>query len=537
MFNMFNKQYFKKIVIPAVGFIILIVSFWIYFSQSSRFADALEVKRTDISENISVVGKIIAAEKVDIGFEEAGVLSSIEISKGSKVKTGDILARLDKSGLEIELKHYQAQADLDKIKLAQLLAGTRNEEIVLTESKIRELRIKADAVAKNLEDQMLKFDNNLNSLYAQAMDYADTVLLYSDEAMQALGGIYDSNNKFQAVFIVPDSQKKSDAEWAHMFAKTALENVRAGYQSLKNSPSRENTDSILSNFKTNLEVIRSALNKTDEVLSVLPVPIGAPSLDTYKTTLAVQRSHINATQSVLLELGQKISVQKIDDQNSINQLGFALKQAQASLEIAESELALKKAKPREIELSLYQAQIKESMSRIDFLKKQIQGSSLISPLDGVVSEIYARKGEIIKNNRQILSIFPLSNAQVEVDLSQSASEKIKVGDQAEVLFSGGNQTSVKGKVTNKDGNKARIALDSDIDIAQFGGEAKAVIAAIAQKGALVIPRQYVFENNGVEQVYVVDGGKRKSVVVLIGERNNDLVEIKEGLSEGDLVVR
>ena len=99
---MFNKQYFKKIVIPAVGFIILIVSFWIYFSQSSRFADALEVKRTDISENISVVGKIIAAEKVDIGFEEAGVLSSIEISKGSKVKTGDILARLDKSGLEIE---------------------------------------------------------------------------------------------------------------------------------------------------------------------------------------------------------------------------------------------------------------------------------------------------------------------------------------------------------------------------------------------------------------------------------------------------
>ena len=36
------------------------------------------------------------------------------------------------------------------------------------------------------------------------------------------------------------------------------------------------------------------------------------------------------------------------------------------------------------------------MSRIDFLKKQIQGSSLIAPLDGVVSEIYARKGEMIK---------------------------------------------------------------------------------------------------------------------------------------------
>ncbi|MEK7067001.1 MAG: HlyD family efflux transporter periplasmic adaptor subunit [Patescibacteria group bacterium] len=534
---MLNRPYFKKIAILVAGFAIASSVFWLYFFYANSFANALEVKRIDISESIPVVGKIIAAEKVDVGFEESGVLLSVEISKGDRVKAGDVLARLDKSSLEIELKHYQAQADLDKIKLAQLLAGTRSEEITLIESKVRELRIKADAAAKSLEDQRLKSDNNLNSLYAQAMDYADTVLLHSDEAMQALGGIYDSNNKFQAIFIVPDSQKKSDAEWAHMLAKTALENVRAGYQNLKNSPSYENTDLILSNFKTNLEVIRSALNKTDEVLSALPVPIGAPSLDTYKTTLAVQRSHINATQSVLLELGQKISSQKIDNQNSINQLEFALKQAHASLEITESELALKKAKPREIELSLYQAQIKESMSRIDFLKKQIQGSSLIAPLDGVVSEIYARKGEMIKSGEQILSIFPLSNAQVEVDLNQSVAEKIKVGDQAEVLFPGDSKISMKGKVTNKDGGKARIALDSDIDITQFGGEAKAVITAVAQKGILAIPRKYVFENDGIEQVYVIDGGKRKPVIVLIGERNNDLVEIKEGLSEGDLVVR
>lgn len=534
---MLNQPYFKKIAILIAGFAVASFAFWLYFFYANSFANALEVKRIDISESISVAGKIIAAEKVDIGFEEAGVLSSIEISKSSQVKTGDILARLDKSGLEIELKHYQAQADLDKIKLAQLLAGTRSEEITLIESKIRELRIKADAAAKNLEDQRLKSDNSLNSLYAQAMDYADTVLLYSDEAMQALGGIYDSNNKFQAIFSVPDSQKKSDAEWAHMLAKTALENVRSGYQNLKNSSSRENTDSILSNFKTNLEVIRSALNKTDEVLSVLPVPIGAPSMDTYKTTLAVQRSHINTTQSVLLELGQKISAQKIDNQNSINQLEFALKQTQVSLEIAESELALKKAKPREIELSLYQAQIKESMSRIDFLKKQIQGSSLISPLDGVVSEIYARNGEIIKSGKQILSILPLSNAQVEVDLSQSDAEKIKVGDQAEVLFLGGSQTGARGRVANKDGGKARIALDSNIDIAKFGDEAKAAITVVTQKGILAIPRQYVFENDGVDRVYVVDGGKRKLVIVLVGGGTNDLVEIKEGLSEGDLVVR
>lgn len=534
---MLNRPYFKKIAILVVGFVIASSAFWLYFFYANSFANALEVKKIDIFESIPAVGKIIAAEKIDIGFEEVGILASIEISKNSQVKTGDILARLDKSSLEIELKHHQAQVDLDKIKLAQLLAGTRSEEITLTESKIRELRIKEDIAVKNLEDQKLKSDNSLSSLYAQAIDYADTVLLHSDEAMQVLGGIYDSNNKFQAIFIVPDSQKKSDAEWAHMLAKTALENIRAGYQNLKNSPSRENTDLILSNFKTNLEVIRSALNKTDEVLSALPVPIGAPSLDTYKTTLAVQRSHINATQSVLLELGQKISTQKIDNQNNINQLEFVLKQAQASLEIAESELALKKAKPREIELSLYQAQIKENMSRIDFLKKQIQGSSLISPLDGVVSEIYARKGEIIKNDRQILSIFPLSNAQVEVDLNQSIMEKIKVGDQAEVLFSDNNKISVKGKVTNKDNNKARIALDSDIDISQFGGEVKVVITAIAQKGILAIPRQYVFENDGIEQVYVVDGGKRKQVIVLVGGKTNDLVEIKEGLSEGDLVVK
>ena len=83
-----------------------------------------------------------------LALKNPGFLLSVEISKGDRVKAGDVLARLDKSSLEIELKHYQAQADLDKIKLAQLLAGTRSEEITLIESKVRELRIKADAAAK-----------------------------------------------------------------------------------------------------------------------------------------------------------------------------------------------------------------------------------------------------------------------------------------------------------------------------------------------------------------------------------------------------
>ena len=48
-----------------------------------------------------MVGKIIAAEKVDVGFEESGVLLSVEISKGDRVKAGDVLARLDKSSLEL----------------------------------------------------------------------------------------------------------------------------------------------------------------------------------------------------------------------------------------------------------------------------------------------------------------------------------------------------------------------------------------------------------------------------------------------------
>ncbi|MCW3120950.1 MAG: efflux transporter periplasmic adaptor subunit [Flavipsychrobacter sp.] len=56
------------------------------------------------------------------------------------------------------------------------------------------------------------------------------------------------------------------------------------------------------------------------------------------------------------------------------------------------------------------------------------------------------------------------------------------------------------------------------------------------KNALLIPSEAIIPTSRDKEVAVVSGGKAKMVVVKIGTRTNDMVEIVQGLKEGDTII-
>ena len=184
------------------------------------------------------------------------------------------------------------------------------KEVALVESKISAAASALDYAHKELEDARLEAENELTRRYALAVDYGDAVLLNAENAAQALLGIYDEQNKFKSIFIIADSQKRSEAEWQIMLERTALENITLASRALKKGLARDAIDSTLSNLKTNLEVIRAALQKTSEVLSDAAMIFGAP-ISGYRITVAVQRSVVNTTQTAILTFEQNIALQRV----------------------------------------------------------------------------------------------------------------------------------------------------------------------------------------------------------------------------------
>lgn len=65
-----------------------------------------KVKRTDLTETLSISGEIDALEKIDLKFQSSGMLVWVGVKEGDFVKKYQGIASLDKKELEMNLKKY-----------------------------------------------------------------------------------------------------------------------------------------------------------------------------------------------------------------------------------------------------------------------------------------------------------------------------------------------------------------------------------------------------------------------------------------------
>src|SRR3989338_2417693 len=526
-----KKPYFIA-VLGGVLVVFLIVA-GAYYWYKARHFEIMVIKKTDIRVGIKARGKVTAAESIDLGFETDGKVSGIFVKQGDKVSFEDKLAQLDTAKSLAELKQYQAEIETDKLKLAQFLSGTRVEEAVLAESKAEQAKISLENARQELEDLKLKTENDLFGQYALALDYADAVLLVADNAVKALDGIYAGNNKFFDIFVIPDSQKKSEAEWQAMFARSALGNIKSVQESLKKDPSRKNIDQALAQFKINLELIRSALQKTADVFETTAMAFGAPDIGAFKTTVAVQRSLINSAQTTVLTMEQNITSAKINSQVDINKAERGIETLELALKTAEDELALKKAAPREIELSVYQAQIKENESRAEVLKNKLENSVIKAPADGVIGAVRKKIGSFAKADEPVFSLASFSDAEIEAKLSSADAERVRAGDTVSLSIDGGNYD---GKVIGFAGDTARIYFQGDSKQAPVGAVVEIKIHSVVKNGVTLAPKEFVFEENGVKKVNLLENNSKKPIAVIVGREWGNQIEIEEGVSDGDIIV-
>ncbi len=120
--------------IKIILFISLISLTLLFISKRGENKEALkyitqEVKRGDLLVTVTATGNLQALNQVDVGVEVSGTIEKIYVDYNQHVKKGQVLAKLDLSKFEAQVKRAEArlraaQADLIKakadFKLAQL---------------------------------------------------------------------------------------------------------------------------------------------------------------------------------------------------------------------------------------------------------------------------------------------------------------------------------------------------------------------------------------------------------------------------------
>ena len=473
------------------------------------------VEKRDISENVSVTGRVKSRTSVDLAFEIGGRISSIPVDVGTLVQKGDVLARLESGGLYSDVAQAVAVANAEKARLTQIKNGARAEDVAVSE--------------QSLANTKIAFDNARSALVLATQD----AYTKSDDAIRNKVDKFITNpggDNPQLSFTLNNVQTKTDLEWGR---KTIEKMLNAWGISSDAVSTNSDLDAASSLAEKNLISVRDYLDKIALALSTLTTSSGLTqtTIDGYKTDISSGRASINLSLSAL---------STAED---------AVKSAQSAVLLAESQVTLKKAPALPTEVAAQEARVAQADAAVSSAESRLAKASLVAPISGVVSSINPKVGEIVSPNSPVISLMASSNYQVEAHIPEADISKVSKDNDvkitldaytdqdifdAKVIAIDPAETMLEGVATYK----TIIAFIKDDPRVKPGMTANVEIVTKTKTNALVIPLRAVKRAGAVSTVSVknADGtvSEKKVTTGIRDEFGN--VEILGVLQEGEQVV-
>lgn len=258
------------------------------------------------------------------------------------------------------------------------------------------------------------------------------------------------------------------------------------------------------------------------------------ALQSAEHDLKIAKEQFEAAQSVY---DSRVSLYKqgAASQKDVQDAQIALSQASNQYGLAQKQYNLKSA----------EGQLTSAKGKLAAAQAQVAYSTIVSPIDGVVTDRPFFAGETPPAGAPILTVMDLSKVVARAYLSAAQAAQLQVGDAA-ALVPGNGGAEIEGKVT-----VVSPALDPNSTTVQVWAEAVNAggrlkpgstvglkIVASTVKDALVVPVEAILTaSDGATSVMAIgpdQAAHRTSVKT--GIRQEGEVQVLSGLKAGDQVV-
>ncbi len=509
----------KKIIILII--IIIILVFIVYnfvLNKEGGELESSEVIRGDVVQVVSETGQVQKGEKINLSFKSSGRIEKIYVEVGEEVKTGDILAKIDATDINIQLQEVRAALSLAQAELDKLLTGASAEKIKVTQTAVGNKQIALDTANQGLKDANEDALNSLEDGYLKA---------------------YNSQNVVDSIqrtyFTILDQEGTKVRENKEKIEK-AVSQIADFLNAVKLNSTQENIDPTLSQAMIQFSGISDALKIIRQLCEEPNYRNIVSSTD--KTSLDTQRININTALTSLTNYQQAIASAKL-----------AIELAKGQLQAAQDDLALLIAPPRQEDVDLYQAQVKQAQLQVNSLENQVQEAFLRAPVSGQITDIKKRVGETVLATSQdaVAILSPAVPFEIKVDIYEEDVVKMKIDNEVEISLVPFPDKIFKGKIVSIDPAEklvdgvvyyeATIAFEEMPEGIKSGMTADLNIKTASRENVLIIPEDAVQEKDGKTIVEVLLGEtieEREIETGLLG--GDDMIEVISGLKEGEKVI-
>ncbi len=320
--------------------------------------------------------------------------------------------------------------------------------------------------------------------------------------------------------------------------------VFAGYKQLESNKQKIESDAQLS-------------SKRNEIIPVITQQVGMAehnnrfevvgSFAPYKQVALMSEAAGKAVQ-VNFENGDYVKagsrLLKIDND--------LLKIQQKSLEanLAKAKNDLQRLKNLLGEGGVTQAQVEEAElaivnleAQVESNEKQIAMTYVTAPISGIISSKMVEPGTLVAPSMQVATITNINRLKMQVFLTEEQVVQFKKGDQVELATDLFPDKIMKGNITFIDvmANTSRRYL-VEVEVQNPGNQLKAGMSGTVyfsgktEDAMLAVPRECIVGNLRDAKVYVVESGRAKLKNVKTGIIFGNLIQIREGLQEGETIV-
>jgi cobalt-zinc-cadmium efflux system membrane fusion protein len=170
--------------------------------------------------------------------------------------------------------------------------------------------------------------------------------------------------------------------------------------------------------------------------------------------------------------------------------------------------------------------------------------TLFAPLGGKIVENKAVLGALVDQQTEILTIMDPTLLWIDAEIYEKDIAKIRIGQEVEATVPAHPEETFKGKITYisdvlKEETRT-ITVRTEIENKGYklkpGMFADIKIFFNQQSKVLVLPKGAILDDRDEKIVFIKKEGKYTPRVVIIGAREDDLVEITQGIQEGDEIV-
>lgn len=488
------------------GITVILISFFLLQGKTNGKSNLsfYEVKTVDIVDKVILQGVVKPKQSSDLSFEISGQIDQIYVDEGDYVDKGDTIAILKNKTTLAEIEKAKADVTLNQAKLNEIIRGSRQEEGAIVSNKVEKLEQELLNTIKKYDAEVEEKQKNLLTTGLEAY----TSDIDEDATPPTITGQYQNQTEGSYIISVYSSDSKSGFSYR-------LSGLEDGiYSAAVSSPGPLGSHGLFIQFHEGQKY-----NNT-----------------VWEVSIPNQRS-----ESYISLLGDLNSSKKERD--------LAVSAATTLLEQAIKEEELDDAGSSQEEIAIGEANLQRAKADLKLLQVELDKHTLKAPFSGIVSKKFYEPGEVVAAKDTVVSLLGEGGYEISVNVPEIDIKRIEAGQMVDVTLDAFGENIIFTAINRRvnptesivDGVSVYEAIYDFNDVNQqvkSGMTANVSIVLSEAENVLAIP-YYLINTDSTDKEYVEAyiNEKKEKAYVETGLRGHDnMVEIKKGLSKGDLVI-